>query len=74
VTQEPPQDHPIVVKLFGRSGSAAAYAIRDFLQRSDVPFEWHRLDLSNEEECTEKITCSGDRCHQVKLLTHALER
>jgi hypothetical protein len=55
VTQEPPQEHPIVVKLFGRSGSAAAYAIRDFLQRSDVPFEWHHLGLSNEENAQRQL-------------------
>ena len=27
-------------KLYGRTGSAHAHAIRDFLHRSDVPFEW----------------------------------
>src|SRR6266850_274767 len=48
VINEPAQDHPSVVKLFGRSGSAAAYAIRDFLQRSDVPFEW--IELKNDEQ------------------------
>jgi len=48
VIHEPAQDHPSVVKLFGRSGSAAAYAIRDFLQRSDVPFEW--IELKNDEQ------------------------
>jgi thioredoxin reductase (NADPH) len=31
---------PLIVKIFGRTGSAAAYAIRDFLHRSNVPFEW----------------------------------
>src|SRR4051794_19747684 len=28
------------VKLYGRPGSPQAYAIRDFLYRSDIPFEW----------------------------------
>jgi thioredoxin reductase (NADPH) len=28
------------VRIFGKRGCPAAYAIRDFLQRSDVPFEW----------------------------------
>src|SRR3977135_618051 len=27
-------------RLMGTRGSQLAYAIRDFLQRSDVPFEW----------------------------------
>src|SRR3984893_1766693 len=35
-------------KLFGTAGSPAAYAIRDFLHRSDVPFEWVEVH-SNEQ-------------------------
>jgi thioredoxin reductase (NADPH) len=31
------------VTIFGRTGSANAYAIRDFLYRSDVPFEWVKI-------------------------------
>jgi hypothetical protein len=30
----------ITVKLFGAKHSPAAYAIRDFLQRNVVAFEW----------------------------------
>src|SRR6202048_4808599 len=29
-----------VVKILGKPGSPIAYAIRDFLHRSDVPYEW----------------------------------
>lgn len=36
------------VKLVGRAGSAVAYRIRDYLQRSDVPFEW--IELENDEQ------------------------
>ena len=36
-----------MVKIYGTRGSAACYAIRDFLQRSDVPFEW--TDLTSGE-------------------------
>lgn len=32
------------VRIYGRMGNAAAYAIRDFLHRCDVPFEWVQLD------------------------------
>jgi thioredoxin reductase (NADPH) len=32
-----------LVKILGRPGSATAYAIRDYLHRSDVPFEWVQL-------------------------------
>jgi thioredoxin reductase (NADPH) len=38
----------LTIQVFGTRGSAAAYAIRDFLQRSDVPFQWVEL-ASNEQ-------------------------
>jgi thioredoxin reductase (NADPH) len=37
-----------LVRIFGRPGSATAYAIRDFLHRSDVPFEW--VQLTTDEQ------------------------
>src|SRR5580692_8499562 len=37
-----------LVKILGTPGSATAYAIRDFLHRSDVPFEW--VQLSSDEQ------------------------
>ena len=36
------------MRLLGRPGSAAAYAIRDFLHRSDVPFEWVQLTTDDQ--------------------------
>src|SRR5689334_14943150 len=36
------------IKLYGARGCPAAYAIRDFLYRSDVPFEW--IELTNDEQ------------------------
>jgi thioredoxin reductase (NADPH) len=36
------------IRLLGTRGSATAYAIRDFLYRSDVPFEW--IELSSDEQ------------------------
>jgi len=35
---------PARVKIYGRLGNASAYAIRDFLHRCDVPFEWVPMD------------------------------
>lgn len=32
--------HPPAVKIFGKSASSLGYMLRDFLHRSDVPFEW----------------------------------
>src|SRR5689334_17092288 len=40
------------VRLYGKRGSPQAYAIRDFLQRSDIPFEWVELS-TNEQACAE---------------------
>jgi thioredoxin reductase (NADPH) len=37
-----------LVRLFGRPGNATAYAIRDFLHRSDVPFEWIQLQTDEQ--------------------------
>ncbi len=34
--------------LYGRPGSAPAYAIRDFLHRSDIPFEWKEIRSDDE--------------------------
>ncbi|MFZ0883701.1 MAG: FAD-dependent oxidoreductase [Candidatus Acidiferrales bacterium] len=39
---------PSRVQVFGRAGCAAAYAIRDFLHRCDVPFEW--VELKTDEQ------------------------
>jgi thioredoxin reductase (NADPH) len=43
-----PQTHQPRLKLYGTLGSPAAYAIRDFLTRSDVPFEWVELKTSEQ--------------------------
>jgi thioredoxin reductase (NADPH) len=36
------------IQVFGTRGSAVSYSIRDFLHRSDVPFEW--IDLTSDEQ------------------------
>ncbi len=41
------------VRLYGKRGSPQAYAIRDFLQRSDVPFEW--IELANHEQARAEL-------------------
>jgi thioredoxin reductase (NADPH) len=48
MAEEQKADQSQRVKIYGRPGSAAAYAIRDFLQRSDVPFEW--IELKDDEQ------------------------
>ncbi len=36
------------IRVLGKSGSATAYKIRDYMQRSDVPFEW--IELANDQQ------------------------
>jgi thioredoxin reductase (NADPH) len=51
--------------LMGTRGSPSAYAIRDFLQRSDVPFEW--IELTSDEEAREKAKVSGLRDERLPV-------
>src|SRR6186713_743392 len=45
------------VKIFGKTGSALGYLIRDFLHRSDVPFEW--IELTNDEQARLQLGVDG---------------
>ncbi len=51
MTNDPQPQQPPRLKLYGTLGSPAAYAIRDFLTRSDVPFEW--VELRTPEQARE---------------------
>jgi thioredoxin reductase (NADPH) len=41
-------NHTNRVRIPGRFGSSLAYTIRDFLHRSDIPFEWVELDSDDD--------------------------
>ena len=43
--------------MLGKSGSLRGYMIRDFLHRSDMPYEW--VELQNDEEARTKAGVSG---------------
>ena len=45
------------LRLFGTRGSPAAYTIRDFLQRSDVPFRW--VELTTDEQARTEAHVEG---------------
>jgi len=44
---------PAPVRLYGKRGCPLAYSIRDFLQRSDVPFEW--IELKDDEQARKEL-------------------
>jgi thioredoxin reductase (NADPH) len=53
------------IQLVGTRGSAEAYAIRDFLQRSDVPFQW--IELNNDEQARTEAHVGGLRDQRLPI-------
>lgn len=47
------------LRLFGTRGSAKAYALRDFMQRSDIPFEW--TELGSDDQAAEQAQVANLR-------------
>jgi thioredoxin reductase (NADPH) len=45
------------VKIFGKSGSAMGYMIRDFLHRSEVPYQW--IELGSDESARDQAGALG---------------
>ena len=45
------------VRLYGKRGCPVAYSIRDFLQRSDVPFLW--VELTTDEQARTEANVEG---------------
>jgi thioredoxin reductase (NADPH) len=45
------QTHDLILKVFGKAASSRAYAIRDFLYRGDVPFQF--VELKSDEDARE---------------------
>ncbi|MBW4510630.1 MAG: FAD-dependent oxidoreductase [Scytonematopsis contorta HA4267-MV1] len=48
--------NPRRVKLYGQANSAAAYEIRDFLNRSVVEFDW--IELTSDQDCDRELSLS----------------
>ncbi|MES2537379.1 MAG: FAD-dependent oxidoreductase [Pseudomonadota bacterium] len=53
-------DRPPLVKVCGRRGAAEGYAIRDFLYRCDIPFEWIELDSDEAARSVAKVQSLKD--------------
>lgn len=49
--------HAGPVRLYGKRGCPSAYAIRDYLQRSDIPFEW--IELRDDEHARKELGLEG---------------
>src|ERR1700738_5089057 len=56
-----------VIRLYGTRGSAAAYAIRDFLHRGDVPFKWIELRSDGEARSAAQADGLDDECLPICL-------
>src|SRR5260221_12634131 len=57
------------LQLFGTRGSPAAYAIRDFLARCDVPFAW--IELRDDEQARAFAYVSGLGDNRLPLCVFA---
>jgi len=53
-------DSQAKVRILGTRGSPEAFAIRDFLHRSDVPFRW--IELSSDEQARRGQPLYHDAC------------
>jgi thioredoxin reductase (NADPH) len=53
-------NRPPLVKVYGRRGAAEGYAIRDFLYRCDIPFEWVELDSDEMARSVAKVQSLKD--------------
>ncbi|WP_416758157.1 FAD-dependent oxidoreductase [Roseateles sp. So40a] len=63
---EPSSSHgPPLVKVYGRLGNASAYAIRDFLHRCDVPFEW--VPLGSDQAAREQADLGNLRDERLPV-------
>jgi thioredoxin reductase (NADPH) len=49
-----------LVKVYGRRGAAEGYAIRDFLYRCDIPFEWIELTSDEAARSVAKVESAKD--------------
>jgi hypothetical protein len=52
MADQTPADTSTHVTIYGKTGSSEAYAIRDFLQRCDIKFDWVEV---NRDEVAQQI-------------------
>jgi thioredoxin reductase (NADPH) len=61
MADEHPPDKPSVVTVFGRTGSPPCHAVRDFLHRNDIPFEWVEIRTDDEARAIDLESASDAR-------------
>src|SRR6476661_6407237 len=54
-------ENPSLVKVFGRTGSPPCYAVRDFLYRNDIPFEWVEMRTDEQARAIGLESAADDR-------------
>jgi thioredoxin reductase (NADPH) len=60
MADEHPPERPSVVKVFGRTGSPSCYAVRDFLYRNDIPFDWVEIRTEDQARAIGLESASDD--------------
>jgi thioredoxin reductase (NADPH) len=53
------------LRLFGTHGSSTSYSLRDFLYRSNVPFEW--IELTSDQQARELAQVNGLHDHRLPV-------
>lgn len=57
--------HSVRLRLFGPHGSSTSYGLRDFLYRSNVPFEW--IELSSDRQARELAQVNDLHDHRLPV-------
>src|SRR6201991_4862565 len=64
MTASPPQ-HSSRLRLLGTHRSSASYGLRDYLYRSNVPFEW--IELTSDEQARELAQVKDLHDHRLPV-------
>ena len=61
----PTSQHSFRLRLFGIHGSSTSYGLRDFLYRSNVPFEW--IELTSDQQARELAQVNDLHDHRLPV-------
>ena len=63
-----PLQSPGKIRLFGAAGSQQAYLLRDFLQRSGLPWQWTEVQTAAQVFANHKVHCPADLALPICIL------